>query len=597
MQDSQEKQPSKYQMGHNIALLKERIAELNKQLKSSEKNLSLQSKKFETEKNSLNDRIKKQLEEEKLVLIEKLRTLEENNKGLKLKLGTVDEDIKQNENLKQKLKTIEDILKNERSMHEKLVAEKKDAEEKCQRLESELNEINDDQATTEKIKKSIEVINQYKNENSELKDKYLSLQEKYQKKEEEQNLEKKDDIKLKIIEQKQQIQELEKKLDRVSIENEEIQKYRQEIETLQNKLKNNPPEKTIQQELEKSQNNREEFEKILKSDEKTFEVFKVALNNKTSHDQRIIKLDEMIKQTKEHIEEYISENKDSETGSLHSIEVLDFLKVQVDKKENIKKLLINQKQNTTSEEDKQENIIIQKKNIKKHAAHGGSWKVAYADFVTAMMAFFLLMWLLSQLSQESRDNLQQYFQSYKAFIHSGEEKVEASDSVRSADLKDKNFQKRLIEEYKNRFAGSDEHLKVMKVAGGIRIQVMDITDKPMFEIGSAVFRPEAIEIFQFLAERIKKLPGFLIIEGHTDGLPFSKGNKTNWELSMERASAARFHLMKNGVDSKRLKRIVAYGHSEPINPEDHYDPRNRRINIILLNDENDKTLEPSPSNN
>ncbi|MZH05653.1 MAG: response regulator [Nitrospinae bacterium] len=583
---SQDSNSSKKLMAHNLSMLKEKVAEQNKKLKSAEKNLHLQAQKHLTQKKSIDTFSKNQLEKEKLKLIEKLKDLEENNKGLRLKLGTVDEEIRQNEILKEKLETIEDILANERNMQERLTAEKNHAEENYKRLEDELKGLKDGKDLVKKIKNSVDKIKQYKKENLELKDKYSLLQDQIKKKGAEGDINKKEELEKKLTEQKIIIDELRSKLETVDFEKKDIEVYRQEIELLQNKLKETSPKSSILNELEDSESTRKEFDKILKSDERTFEVFKVALNNKTSLEQRITKLDEIINKTKENIEEFISENNESDSGMAHSIEVMDYLKMQIDKKENIKKLLIEQKQQTNNDEEKQENIIIQKKNIKKHQAHGGSWKVAYADFVTAMMAFFLLMWLLSQLSQESRDNLQEYFKSYKAFNHSGIEQKVAADSVRSADFMDKNFQERLIEEYKNRFSGLDEHMKVVKVAGGVRIQVMDITDKPMFELGSAVFSPEAVEIFQFLAERIKGLPGSLIIEGHTDGKLFSRGDKTNWELSMERASTARFHLMKNGVDSKRLKRIVAYGHSEPMNPDDHFDPRNRRINIILLNDEN-----------
>ena len=141
-------------------------------------------------------------------------------------------------------------------------------------------------------------------------------------------------------------------------------------------------------------------------------------------------------------------------------------------------------------------------------------------------------------------------------------------------------------EFKDRFKGADEHLKVIEVPGGIRIQIMDIMNNPMFEIGSAKFMREAVENFEFLAERIKGLPGTIIIEGHTDALPYSEGDKTNWELSMERASTARLELVNNGIDENRLSRIVAYGFSEPINRNDFFDPRNRRINIIIQNIDN-----------
>lgn len=247
--------------------------------------------------------------------------------------------------------------------------------------------------------------------------------------------------------------------------------------------------------------------------------------------------------------------------------------------------MIQQKKESSSVSDEGQPVIIQKKIIKKNAAHGGSWKVAYADFVTAMMAFFLMMWLVSQLSQESRDNLKDYFESYKAFKHSGEEIADAADSVRSSNVKDKVLaQKQMIEEFKNRFKGSDEHFKVVDAPGGVRIQIMDLSDQPMFKLGTALFTHEAVEIMKFLAERIKNLPGSIIIEGHTDALQFNGGigNRTNWELSMDRASAARIILVKNGVNEKRFLRIVSYGSSEPLNHKNLLDPINRRVDVIIM---------------
>ena len=307
---------------------------------------------------------------------------------------------------------------------------------------------------------------------------------------------------------------------------------------------------------------------------------------------RIKKLDIFIKKTKEHLDKLTSDNKDVDSPENYSIQVLEYFSDQIKKKEAIKKLLTEQRQVSKDTDDEDKPVIIQKKVIKKHSAHGGSWKVAYADFVTAMMAFFLMLWLLSMLSQESRDNLKEYFKSYKAFKHSGQEVVKAMDSPRRSEKDEKRIeQKRMIEEFKKKFKGADEHLKVIEVPGGVRIQVMDIMDKPMFEIGSAKLKSEAKQIFQFLSERIKKLPGKLIIEGHTDGLKFPTKEKTNWELSMERASAARLQLVNNGVDQNRIIKIIAYGFSEPINKEDYFDPKNRRINIIIQNIEEQMNIE------
>ena len=307
---------------------------------------------------------------------------------------------------------------------------------------------------------------------------------------------------------------------------------------------------------------------------------------------RIKKLDIFIKKTKEHLDKLTSDNKDVDSPENYSIQVLEYFSDQIKKKEAIKKLLTEQRQVSKDTDDEDKPVIIQKKVIKKHSAHGGSWKVAYADFVTAMMAFFLMLWLLSMLSQESRDNLKEYFKSYKAFKHSGQEVVKAMDSPRRSEKDEKRIeQKRMIEEFKKKFKGADEHLKVIEVPGGVRIQVMDIMDKPMFEIGSAKLKPEAKQIFQFLSERIKKLPGKLIIEGHTDGLKFPSKEKTNWELSMERASAARLQLVNNGVDQDRIIKIISYGFSEPLNKDDYFDPRNRRINIIIQNNEEPMNIE------
>jgi chemotaxis protein MotB len=93
-----------------------------------------------------------------------------------------------------------------------------------------------------------------------------------------------------------------------------------------------------------------------------------------------------------------------------------------------------------------------------------------------------------------------------------------------------------------------------------------------------------VEVLQFVSERIKSIPGSLIIEGHTDGYKFKGDQYTNWELSMDRASAARYELIKNGVLPNRIKRVVAYGPSEPLIKDDYVNPKNRRINIIVMNE-------------
>ena len=188
------------------------------------------------------------------------------------------------------------------------------------------------------------------------------------------------------------------------------------------------------------------------------------------------------------------------------------------------------------------------------------------------------------LSQDSRDNLKEYFKNYKAFKHTGKQDIKNSDSIKQADSSSLN-DVRMVEELKKRFEGADEHLKVENVPGGIRIQVMDLMDQPMFETGGSKFTKIALGIMEFIAIRIKDLPGNVIIEGHTDGTPYQDSKNSNWELSMARASAARVALVNNGMIAARVRRIIAYAGTEPLIPDDYFNPSNRRISILIITDD------------
>ena len=383
-----------------------------------------------------------------------------------------------------------------------------------------------------------------------------------------------------------EIKTLQEKLIAVEVEKDELNKHKEEILALQGE-KDGEDQKVIN-ELNVLDEQSKSFKIINKLNEESFEVIKTSLNSTTSFDERISKLDVFINKTKEHIETITKENNNADSSENFSTDVLDYFSSQIDKKETIKGILIKEKEITGLDVDEGEDgttVIIQKKVNKKHVAHGGSWKVAYADFVTAMMAFFLMLWLLSMLSQESRDNLKEYFKSYKAFKHTGKQDIKSSDSIKAADSDSLN-DVILVEEIKKRFQGADEHLKVENVPGGIRIQVMDLTDKPMFETGSATFTQTALEIMEFIAMRISDIPGNILIEGHTDGTPYADVKyRSNWELSMDRASAARVALLSHGVLSPRFRRVIAYAGTEPLIANDYFNPNNRRISIILLTDD------------
>ena len=584
----------------NVAQIKEQLAEqklLNRKFEIEKEKIKNKGQLLE---DSLTDSFKKQLDKEKIALVDKIKAYENKNKEYEQELQELQEinkDKTKIPELKNELQKVQELLASEKQIQERLLAEKTNLEQELKKAQTNFKNSLEEKAGSNLIKESIEKIKDYRDKNSKLEEKLSLLSEKFEK--EITNVSQKEDkdLEKEIDKFKEEINKLQNKLETVQTEKEELNKHKEELLALQsqeniNQIDDRQDTKEIIDDLKFQEEQDKSFKIINEINNESFRIYKAALNSADSYVNRIKKLDIFIKKTKEHLDKLTSDNKDVDSPENYSIQVLEYFSDQIKKKEAIKKLLTEQRQVSKDTDDEDKPVIIQKKVIKKHSAHGGSWKVAYADFVTAMMAFFLMLWLLSMLSQESRDNLKEYFKSYKAFKHSGQEVVKAMDSPRRSEKDEKRIeQKRMIEEFKKKFKGADEHLKVIEVPGGVRIQVMDIMDKPMFEIGSAKLKPEAKQIFQFLSERIKKLPGKLIIEGHTDGLKFPNKEKTNWELSMERASAARLQLVNNGVDQNRIIKIIAYGFSEPINKEDYFDPRNRRINIIIQNIEEKMNTE------
>ncbi len=249
---------------------------------------------------------------------------------------------------------------------------------------------------------------------------------------------------------------------------------------------------------------------------------------------------------------------------------------------------------------KDQRIIIKK--VKKHkgeGSHGGQWKVAYADFVTAMMAFFLLLWLLSMSSPEKRVRLSSYFKNFSIFTESGTSFMDKSSEIfndpgESAQKVNKelygdNYSARL-ENMKNTLKqGIMEKLGDIKdqvivdiVEGGVRIQMVDKDGSLMFKLGSSGLTPNAKKVLSVIAENIRHLSNKVIIEGHTDALTYARRDYSNWELSTERASSARKELEADGLDPEQISRVAGYAATDPIIKEDPTNPRNRRISIILL---------------
>jgi len=259
--------------------------------------------------------------------------------------------------------------------------------------------------------------------------------------------------------------------------------------------------------------------------------------------------------------------------------------------------------------------VIIKKVKKRHGEghHGGSWKVAYADFVTAMMAFFLLLWLLSMVSTEKRAVMAEYFKNFSIFKESGKTFQPGSafvitDHIKKAELKPENVALSLRKAIRGKGQGQGgqaqaaagqgtgqaealmDQVRVDAVEGGVRIQIVDKEGSPMFQLGSAEPTTKCREILAAVAEVVKEQDTKIAIEGHTDAAPFRGDQITNWELSTNRASAARRMLETNGADPLRVARVVGYADTDLLVKENPKDPQNRRISIILL-----QPRDPAPA--
>ena len=254
--------------------------------------------------------------------------------------------------------------------------------------------------------------------------------------------------------------------------------------------------------------------------------------------------------------------------------------------------------------------IIKKKGKGGGAGHhGGSWKVAFADFMTAMMAFFLLMWLLSMGPQKKKEELANYFKTFSLFGEGGvasssvslsesaggppqvSSETTKSSSDDEGEGKGSNGETEEMEEMKaqlereiqEKLTNVKDQIVIGKFDGGIKIDIMDKAGQPMFELGSTELTDNAKKILMVIADTIKDSTRRLEIEGHTDAVSYSgKQQYGNWELSTARASAARIELEKNGLSSALLMRVSGYADTEPIIKEDPFDPRNRRISLRLL---------------
>ena len=269
-------------------------------------------------------------------------------------------------------------------------------------------------------------------------------------------------------------------------------------------------------------------------------------------------------------------------------------------------------------------IIV--KRIKKVAGghHGGAWKIAYADFVTAMMAFFLLMWLLGSTAKGDLNGIAEYFKTpLKVAMQGGSgsgdsssvikgggtdisrksgqvkkgetEAVKKSYNLKAAQAELERLETVKLKQLKNRLEVAIEanptlrqfkrQLLVDITSEGLRIQIVDELNRPMFNLASAELQPYTKIILREIGMALNDVQNRVSLSGHTDAVQYANAGRgySNWELSADRANASRRELIAGGMDEAKMLRVVGLASSVPFNNAEPNDPVNRRISIIVMN--------------
>jgi chemotaxis protein MotB len=273
-------------------------------------------------------------------------------------------------------------------------------------------------------------------------------------------------------------------------------------------------------------------------------------------------------------------------------------------------------------------IIVRKKKGGGHGHHGGAWKVAYADFVTAMMAFFLVMWLVGAGTKQQRAAISEYFknpsmtQGTSTMAPSGKmgpggastsmiklggamdlpkgpgdnqafAKPSAADVDQMAKEKEKRRLEQLMKDLTEAIAKSQamapykDQLLIDITSEGLRIQIVDKQNRPMFDTGSGALKSYTVQILHELAGFVNQVPNQISISGHTDSAPYIRADSAygNWELSADRANAARRTLTEGGMQPDKVARVVGLAASVPFDKADPSSAINRRISIVVMTSE------------
>jgi chemotaxis protein MotB len=245
-------------------------------------------------------------------------------------------------------------------------------------------------------------------------------------------------------------------------------------------------------------------------------------------------------------------------------------------------------------------VIIVKKVKGGHGGHhGGAWKVAYADFVTAMMAFFLVMWLVNQ-SPAVKNSVQAYFQDPGVFEYDhGRSPIAAGagivgnggggqeSDVAAATAALERAAERIKEQIKAipGFKNLESQIEVKVTAEGLRIELQEGGQSTFFDSGSSHVKAETREVLAVIGRELASLPQGIAVEGHTDAAPFGRDRSyTNWELSADRANAARRIMEEAGMPADHVKAIRGFADTILRTPDEPFDPRNRRVSIVVQNE-------------
>ena len=295
--------------------------------------------------------------------------------------------------------------------------------------------------------------------------------------------------------------------------------------------------------------------------------------------------------------------------------------------------------------DKRPLIIVKRYRRVEGGHHGGAWKIAYADFVTAMMAFFLVMWLVTSVSKQQRAAIFDYFKNpsmepgksvhpapgqmgpggastsvinlgggldaprtsivgMPTQLGAGPQSAatdatqgRAGQPISPQALESKRLEA-LLKELREAIAKS-QALKPFKdqllldiMPEGLRVQIVDAQNRPMFDVGGAKLKSYTVAILKELAPYLASVPNRISITGHTDATPYvGSGGYSNWELSTDRANAARRILVSSGLPAGKIGRVIGLADSAPVDKVDPLSPINRRISIIVMTHQVDKTMQ------